>query len=85
MKESGDVRLYKFASNNKEVMEAFDSNDLAKNLVNFNFEKDVLTQSSLGLLWDLRTYIIRFKVSSDSKPSTRRGELSIVNRLYDPL
>lgn len=30
MKEYGDVRFHKFASNNKEVMEAFDSNDLTK-------------------------------------------------------
>lgn len=85
MKEYGNIRLHKFASNVKEVMEAFDSNDLAKNLVDLNFDKDALTQSSLGLLWDLQTDTIRFKVSSENKPSTRRGVLSVVNRLYDPL
>lgn len=85
MKEYGGLRLHKFASNEKEVMEAFDSNDLSKNIVDLNFEKDVLTQSSLGLLWDLQTDTIRFKISSEDKPSTRRGVLSVVNRLYDPL
>lgn len=53
MKEYGDVRFHKFASNNKEVMETFDSNDLTKILVNLNFEKDALTQGSLGLLWEI--------------------------------
>eukprot|EP00105_Crassostrea_gigas_P003711 XP_011416649.1 PREDICTED: uncharacterized protein LOC105320413 [Crassostrea gigas] len=85
MKEYGGLRLHKFASNEKEVMEASDSNDLSKNIVDLNFEKDVLTQSSLGLLWDLQTDTIRFKISSEDKPSTRRGVLSVVNRLYDPL
>lgn len=33
----------------------------------------------------LQTDTIRFKISSKDKPSIRRGVLSVVNRLYDPL
>lgn len=47
------------ASNDKKVIEAFDSNDMSKNIVDLNVEKDILTQSSLGLLWDLQTDTIR--------------------------
>ncbi|KAK6316625.1 hypothetical protein J4Q44_G00120250 [Coregonus suidteri] len=42
-------------------------------------------QRSLGLNWDLRTNTFTFKVDEDEKPFTRRGVLSTVNSLYDPL
>lgn len=42
MKEYGGLWFYKFVLNEKEVMEVFDLNDLLKNIVDFNFEKDVL-------------------------------------------
>ncbi|XP_038845403.1 uncharacterized protein LOC120044802 [Salvelinus namaycush] len=40
---------------------------------------------SLGLNWDLRTDTFTFKVAKDEKPFTRRGVLSTLNSLYDPL
>ncbi|MGH0125412.1 UNVERIFIED_CONTAM: hypothetical protein FKN15_068962 [Acipenser sinensis] len=42
-------------------------------------------QRSLGLNWDLKTDTFTFRVSDDEKPFTRRGVLSTVNSLYDPL
>ena len=65
MKRHGNLRLHTFASNSKKVMEAFDSEDLAKDLVNLDFDKDVLTQRSLGLLWDLKTDTFRFRKKID--------------------
>ena len=85
MKLHGNLRLHTFASNSKKVMEAFDSEDLAKDLVNLDFDKDVLTQRSLGLLWDLKTDTFRFSISKENRPVTRRGILFTVNSLYDPL
>ena len=85
MKTYGKVRLHKFASNSKTVMEAFESSDLAKDIVDLDFEKDIPTQRSLGLLWDLKTDTFKFKISDTDKPVTRRGILSVVNSLYDPL
>lgn len=85
MKTHGKIRLHKFASNSQTVMEAFESEDLAKDIVDLDFEKDVPTQRSLGLLWDLRTDSFKFSISTTDKPVTRRGILSVVNSLYDPL
>lgn len=85
MKIHGNLRLHKFASNSKTVMNAFDTQDLAKDLVELDFEKDVPTQRSLGLLWDLKSDIFKFSISNENKPVTRRGILSTVNSLYDPL
>ena len=44
MKTYGKVRLQKFASNSKTVMVAFESSDLAKDIVDLDFEKDIPTK-----------------------------------------
>ncbi|XP_064462763.1 uncharacterized protein LOC135373596 [Ornithodoros turicata] len=42
-------------------------------------------QRSLGLSWNLRADTFTFGVPARDTPSTRRGVLSTVNSLYDPL
>ncbi|VDI57933.1 Hypothetical predicted protein [Mytilus galloprovincialis] len=42
-------------------------------------------QRSLGLSWDVNTDNFLFQLSSENKPITRRGILSTINSLYDPL
>lgn len=81
MKQHGDLRLHKFASNSKEVMDAFEPGDLAKCLVDIDFENDVPTQRSLGLIWDLSSDTFKFGISTEDKSATRRGILSVVNSL----
>ncbi|XP_061170284.1 uncharacterized protein LOC133179579 [Saccostrea echinata] len=85
MKMHGGLRLHKFASNSKAVMDAFEPGDLAKGIVDMDFEKDTPTQRSLGLLWDLGSDFFKFSISTETKTTTRRGILSVINSLYDPL
>lgn len=59
-------------------MEAFGCEDLAKGIVGLDFEKDVPSQRSLGILWDLRTDSFKFSISTTDKPS-------VVNSLYNSL
>ena len=83
---NGNLRLHKIASNSKEVMSSFPSEDLAKDLALLDLNKDVLPlQRSLGLNWNLQTDNFTFCVSSEMKPYTRRGVLSTVNSIYDPI
>lgn len=42
-------------------------------------------QRSLGILLDIKRYCFTFKTSDETKPFTRRGVLSTINSLYDPL
>ena len=42
-------------------------------------------QRSLGVYWDLKMDTFTFKVSEGNKPFTRRGVLSVINSLFDPL
>ncbi|VDI67426.1 Hypothetical predicted protein [Mytilus galloprovincialis] len=82
----GNLRLHKFASNCAEVMSAFHASDLASNLKDLDLESDSKPlQRSLGLSWDVNTDNFLFQLSSENKPITRRGILSTINSLYDPL
>ncbi|XP_062413903.1 uncharacterized protein LOC134105319 [Pungitius pungitius] len=81
-----NLRLHKIASNSSEVMRAFPSQDYANNLKDLELGTDTLpTQRSLGIIWELETDTFTFQVVDEDKPYTRRGVLSTVNSLYDPL
>ncbi|KAE8608068.1 hypothetical protein XENTR_v10011388 [Xenopus tropicalis] len=83
---SANLRLHKIVSNNSELMKAFDPKDHASDLKDLDLTKDLLpTQRSLGLHWDVNQDTFTFQVSTEERPFTRRGVLSTVNSLYDPL
>ena len=85
-KKEGNLRLHKIASNKKEVMTAFPPEDLAKDLKGLDFAcDDIPVQRSLGLSWLLKSDAFTYQVSTESKPYTKRGVLSVVNSIYDPL
>ena len=48
-------------------MRAFDSVDLEKSVIDLNLEKDIPTQRSLGLLWDLQADKFKFEISPEIK------------------
>lgn len=67
-------------------MRAFPPEDLAKGLKDLNLDADLPhMQRSLGVSWDISEDVFTFKVSVAEKPYTRRGVLSTVNSLFDPL
>ncbi len=76
----------KLSSNNHQFLEAFPTSDRANDLKDLDLSVDPLPlQRSLGVSWSLETDCFMFQVSPDVKPFTRRGILSTVNSLYDPL
>lgn len=81
-----NLNLHKIASNSPRVMEAFPVEERASDLKDLDLGADPLPlQRSLGLNWVLQTDSFTFRVSRDIKPFTRRGMLSTINSLYDPL
>ena len=85
-KKEGNLCLNKIVSNREEVMMAFPPEDLAKNLNGLDFAcDDIPVQRSLGLSWLLKSDAFTYQVSTESKPYTKRGVLSVVNSIYDPL
>ena len=86
MLSTANLRLHKIASNNPDVMEAFPHQDRASDLRDLDLCHDIVpTQRSLGVFWDLSNDIFTFKVKIEDKPFTRRGVLSVVNGIFDPL
>lgn len=67
-------------------MDAFSNEDLAKDIKNLDLSTDDLPdQRSLGVQWNLMSNTFTFQVPNTEMPYTRRGVLSTVNSLFDPL
>lgn len=80
-----NLRLHKFASNSDTVLQAFALEDRAV-LKDLDLSGETTpVQRSLGLLWVTTTDTFTFKASEDKKQFTRRGVLSTVNSVFDPL
>ena len=82
----GNIRLHKIVSNDKQVMDAFSAADLGKDMKDLSVGDDsMLLQHSLGLAWDLRSDSFVFTSPDSVVPFTRRGILSKVNSIFDPV
>ena len=53
--------------------------------MNIVYEVDMLTEKALGICWNLEKDALGFKTNQGERPLTRRGMLSIVRKIYDPL
>ncbi|KAK7891083.1 hypothetical protein WMY93_023046 [Mugilogobius chulae] len=81
-----NLRLHKIASNCVNVINHFPAEDRAKDIKDLDlFADDLPVQRSLGVIWNIMTDTFTFKIPEHTKPFTRRGVLSTVNSLFDPL
>lgn len=79
------IRLHKLLSNSKEVLAQMPEKDCAKEL-NLNLSYETLpTTKTLGIQWCIELDAFQFRISLSSKPPTRRGMLSTLSSVYDPL
>ena len=76
---SANLRLHKFASNSKQVLESLPAEDRSKDLKDLDLRHDKLPlQRSLGTYWCIETDTFGFKIELKDKPCTRRSMLSTV-------
>lgn len=80
----GGFRLTKWVSNDMDVLAKIPMNERARSLVNLDMQ-DISVEHALGVLWNVKTDKFQFDTVKKTKPATRRGVLSIVSSLYDPL
>lgn len=65
--DNGKLRLHKFASNNREVLDSFPQSELAKDLCNLDLCNDALPmQRSVGLSWDTETDQFTFRTCKET-------------------
>ncbi|XP_041422759.1 uncharacterized protein LOC108719567 isoform X1 [Xenopus laevis] len=82
----GNLRLHKFISNNREVLESISDSERASTMKNVDLNYDHLpVQNVLGLGWNVEDDNFFFEVSIEEKVPTRRTILSTVASIYDPL
>ena len=83
---SAKLRLHKFASNRKDVLVALPKDDRAKDLKDLDLRHDALPiQRSLGTYWCIESDTLGFHIELKDKPLSRRGILSTISSVYDPL
>ncbi|XP_075530085.1 uncharacterized protein LOC142563417 [Dermacentor variabilis] len=86
MLAASNLKLHKIASNCPTVLEAFPEEDRANDLKDLDLSNGSQPiQRSLGVSWNLKKDVFTFTTPFQEKPFTRRGVLSVVNSLYDPL
>ena len=86
MCQRGGFRLHKFISNRKEVIESIPINDRAKGIKDLDLEhEDLPLERVLGIEWCIESDSFQFRIILKDKPFTRRGILSTVSSIYDPL
>ena len=80
----GGFRLTKWLSNNNEVLQSIPATELCSSLQYHELDVDV-KERVLGVYWNVQDDEFGFNVVLPERPSTRRGILSVVSSLYDPL
>ncbi|KAL7872550.1 hypothetical protein SRHO_G00075330 [Serrasalmus rhombeus] len=82
----GGLRLHKFVSNDRAVLESIPPSERSADVGNLDLAFDDLPlERALGVQWDPQSDHFKFSGSLKEQPATRRGVLSTVASLYDPL
>ena len=83
---SGGFHLTKWASNSRAFLMTVPENERAKEVKDLDLAKDALpVERALGVLWCIESDCFKFRVNLSRKAVTRRGVLSVVSSIYDPL
>ena len=82
----GGFKLNKWVSNSRNVLQSIPEEDRSKEVKVIDLDKDNLpSDRALGILWSPQSDRFGFQISVKERPATRRGILSVVSSVYDPL
>ena len=86
MCSKGGFHLTKFISNSRTVLEMVPASDRSMNVMNVNLSQSKLPiERALGVHWCVENDALEFRIVLSDKPLTRRGILSTISSIYDPL
>ena len=80
----GGFRLTKWVSNSREVINSLPESERAASAKDLDLEK-LPVERALGVQWNVTSDQFGFKIAIKERPATRRGILSVVSSIYDPL
>ena len=82
----GGFQLTKWISNNREVMSAFPANERAPNVKDLDLKSDELpVDRALGIHWNVEADTFNLVARVREYPENRRGVLSSISTIYNPL
>ena len=83
---AGGWRLCQWTGNSRRILDSIPEGERDKSLASIDLSKDELpVERTLGIHWSMEHDFFTFKVNVKEKPFTRRGVLSVVASIYDPL
>ncbi|XP_078357279.1 uncharacterized protein LOC144642164 [Oculina patagonica] len=80
----GGFKLTKWLSNSRKVIESLPESERAAQVKTLDFDK-LPVERALGVQWNVASDQFGFSIVIKDRPATRRGILSIVSSVYDPL
>ena len=84
--KKGGFNLHKFISNRKEVIQRIPKEEQAKGIQNLDLSQNRLPiERALGVQWCVESDTFQFRIEVKDRPLTRRGILSTVSSVFDPL
>ena len=81
----GGFRLTKWISNSAAVIESIPESERAPSIRKLDFDKLKHVERPLGVQWNVATDKFGFSITMKERQLTRRGVLSTVSSIYDPL
>ncbi|XP_054762932.2 uncharacterized protein LOC129269456 [Lytechinus pictus] len=80
------LKLHKILSNKKAVLKAFPVEEWSKGIADLNLDADPLPlERALGVVWCVENDTLQFRIELRDQPLTRRGILSTICSIYDPI
>ena len=85
MCNEGRFNLKKFVSNRKKVLDSIPETFRRNGVKDKDLGCKLPDEQVLGILWNVEADTLGFKIAIKEKPLTRRGMLSTLSSIYDPL
>ena len=80
----GGFRLTKWLSNSRKVVESIPEAERATAVKNLDFDNPII-ERALVVQWKVSSDTFSFNINTRDRPATRRGLLSFISAVYDPL
>ena len=83
--KKGGFKLTKFISNKKDILFQIPDALRRDGAKETDLTGSLPIERALGIFWDAENDVIKFKIDLKDQPMTRRGMLSVISSIYDPL
>ena len=81
----GGFNLTKLGSNSRKVIESISEEHRMKEMKSLEPSSPLPIERVLGVSWAIENDVFNFKIVLQDKPLTKRGILSTISSIYDPL